>query len=129
MKKKLRRTGLGPKIHPSSTITACPGMEDGIMKRVDAGPEVDSRSLQNGKYEVVREVRRANSSKIISFPPECSCFCISSRFISVVESCLISTFAQVRTHHLPLMNLLLDILPRFLLALMDLMDRIDHRIN
>ena len=46
MKKKLRRTGLGPKIHPSSTITACPGMEVGNMKRGYAGPDLDSLSIR-----------------------------------------------------------------------------------
>ena len=91
MKKKLRRNGLGPKTHLSSTITACPGMEVGIMQRVLAGPEVDIShlvSIQNGKYKVVGEARRANSSNIICFPPDCTWFCISSRFISVVESCV-----------------------------------------
>ena len=38
-----RRTGLGPKIHPSSTITASPGTEVGIIRtQMLADPEVDS---------------------------------------------------------------------------------------
>ena len=80
------------------------------MKRVLAGREVDIShlvSIQNGKYKVVGEARRVNSSKIICFPPDCTWFCISSRFISVVESCVFH-ICYVRTHHLHLMNFLLD---------------------
>ena len=78
MQKKWWKTGLGLMIHPFSTITASPGMEVGITRRlVHPGPEVESLPIRYQSPGLSRMVSTKLSEKQVQIPAKSTAFHLS----------------------------------------------------